>query len=121
MKKKNHITYKAMSKELKEMTVRDVLMLDEFKRQMLQVMDGEMAAQEKAAYNASKQGARISRTPQDRLRERKVWEPDLMVEYFGSVLNKSLIGFSAAEREYIYLVGMEAFRRTMKKLQEQEK
>jgi hypothetical protein len=36
------------------------------------------------------------------------------------VLNKSLIGLSANEREYIYLVGMEAFRRTMKKLQEQE-
>ena len=107
-------------KELKELKVRDVLLMDEFMEHLSQVMDMELAAQEKAGYNASKQGARINRTPLDRLRERKVWEPEQMVEYFGSVLNKSLIGFSAAEREYIYLVGMAAFKRTMQKLQEQE-
>ena len=98
------------------MTVRDVLMLDEFRAQMLQVMDGEYDHQRRAAAEARKNGCRINRTPLDSLRERDVWHADEMIEYFGSVLNKSLIGFSAAEREYISLVGMAAFKRTMQKL-----
>ena len=107
-------------KELKDLKVRDVLMMDEFRGQLLQVMDAEVDSQRRAASNARAQGARLNRTPLDRLRERDLWHEDQMVDYFGSVLNKSLIGLSASEREYIYLVGMEAFRRTMKKLQEQE-
>ena len=103
--------------ELKDMTVRDVLQLDLFKEQMQRVMDQEVGSQEKAAVNAHRQGARINRTPLDRLRERKAWDAEQMVEFFGSVLNKSLIGFSAVEREYIRLVGMEAFNRTIKTLQ----
>lgn len=110
-----------MSKELKEMTVRDVLLMDEFKLQMSQVMEGEVDRQHKAEHEARAKGCRINRTPLDRLCDREAWEPETMIEYFGSIMNKSLIGFSAAEREYIYLVGMEAFKRTMQKLQEQEK
>lgn len=107
-------------KELKDLKVRDVLMMDEFRNQLSQVMDAEVDSQCRAASNAMAQGARLNRTPLDRLLERDVWHEDQMVDYFGSVLNKSLIGLSASERGYIYLVGMEAFRRTMKKLQEQE-
>lgn len=110
-----------MSKKLKELTVRDVLLMDEFRVQMSQVMDGEVFNQRKALEAAKAQGCTINRTPLDRLRDRGVWEPETMIEYFGSVLNKSLIGFSATERQYIYLVGMAAFKRTMQKLQDQEK
>ena len=104
--------------DLKEMKVRDVLQLEEFKRQLEDVMSGEVANQNKAAYDASKAGARLSRTPLDRLREKGAWETDKMIDYFANVLNKSLIGFGAGERLYIHLVGMEAFKRTMAKLKE---
>lgn len=107
--------------ELKDMKVKDVLQMDEFLAEMQQVMDIEAGSQEKAAVNAHRQGARISRTPLDRLRERKVWDAGQMADLFGAVLGKSLIGFSASDRQYIYLVGMEAFKRTMQKLQEKEK
>ena len=102
------------------MKVRDVLQLEEFRRQMEDVMAGEVSNQNKAAYDASKAGARLSRTPLDRLREKGAWDVASMIDYFANVLNKSLIGFGAGERQYIYLVGMEAFKRTMKKLQENE-
>lgn len=104
--------------ELKEMKVKDVLQLDEFRHEMQQVMDAEVCGQEKAAYQASRQGARLSRTPLDRLRDRKAWDVDSMIDYFANVLNKTLIGFSSSERNYIYLVGMAAFKRTMTKLKE---
>ena len=106
--------------DLKEMKVRDVLQLEEFKRQLEDVMSGEVENQNKAAYDASKAGARLSRTPLDRLREKGAWDVESMTDYFANVLNKSLIGFGAGERQYIYLVGMEAFKRTMKKLKEKE-
>ena len=106
--------------DLKEMKVRDVLQLEEFRRQLEDVMSGEVANQNKAAYDASKAGARLSRTPLDRLREKGAWETDKMIDYFANVLNKSLIGFGAGERLYIHLVGMEAFKRTMAKLKEKE-
>ena len=102
------------------MKVRDVLQLEEFKRQLEDVMSGEVENQNKAAYDASKAGARLSRTPLDRLREKGAWDVESMTDYFANVLNKSLIGFGAGERQYIYLVGMEAFKRTMKKLKEKE-
>ena len=107
--------------ELKDMKVRDVLELDEFKSQLRQVMDGEEFNQERAASEARHNGARLARTPLDRLKDRGAWDVDSMIDYFANVLNKSLIGFSAGEREYIYLVGMAAFNRTMKKLQDKEK
>ena len=106
--------------DLKEMKVRDVLQLEEFKRQLEDVMSGEVENQNKAAYDASKAGARLSRTPLDRLREKGAWDVESMTDYFANVLNKSLIGFGAGERQYIYLVGMEAFKRTITKLKEKE-
>lgn len=107
--------------ELKDLKVRDVLMMDEFKRQIAEVMDAEFDNQRRAMYDAKAQGARLARTPLDRLRERDAWHMEMMVDYFGNVLNKTLIGFSSQERDYIYLIGMAAFKRTMRKLQEQEK
>ena len=109
-----------MEKELKEMTVRDVLLQPEYLEQLQEVMDGEVWNQQKAGAEARKQELRIGRTPLDRLREAEVWEAENIRDYFGAVLNKSLVGFGAAEREYINLVGMAAFRRTVVKLKEKE-
>lgn len=110
-----------MEKELKDMTVREVLLLDEFVNQLQQVMDGEVFNQERAAQEAKKQGCRLGRTPLDRLREKQVWQVEQVRDFFGATLNKSLVGFGAEERNYIYLVGMAAFKRTVTKLQKQEK
>ena len=110
-----------MSKELNEMTVRDVLELKEYQRQMGQVMVGEVFNQNRAAQEAKKQGARLARTPLDNLRDKGVWTADKMVDLYGSVLNKTLLGFGATERAYIQLVGFEAFRRTLDKLKAEQK
>lgn len=107
--------------KLKEMTVCDVLQLAEYKSQMEQVMAGEEFNQSRAAQKAANQGARLARTPLDNLREKNVWNADTMIDLYGSALNKTLIGFSANERAYIMLVGFEAFSRTVKKLEAEQK
>lgn len=104
--------------ELSKLKVGDVLALPEFRHYLQEVMNGEEFSQNQAAFEASKKGARLGRTPLDNLRDKQAWNVEKLPEYFGSVLNKSLIGFSASERDYIYLVGMAAFNRTMQKLQE---
>ena len=42
-------------KELKDLKVRDVLMMDEFRNQLSQVMDAEVDSQRRAASNAEAQ------------------------------------------------------------------
>ena len=102
------------------MTVREVLMTDEYRDEVERVMEGEVFRQDKAAAEARRQGARISRTPLDSLREKGAWEAEKMVNYYGCILDKSLVGFGATERAYIAIVCFEAFRRVIKRHKEQE-
>ena len=95
-------------------------MTDEYRDEVQRVMDGEVFRQDKAAAEARKQKARLSRTPLDSLREKGAWEAEKMVNYYGNILNKSLVGFGATERAYIEMVCFEAFRRIVQRHQEQE-
>ena len=107
-------------KSIKEMTVREVLMTDEYRDEVQRVMDGEVFRQDKAAAEARKQKARMNRTPLDSLREKGAWEAEKMVNYYGCILDKSLVGFGFTERAYIEMVCFEAFRRVIKRYKEQE-
>lgn len=107
-------------KSLKELTVRDVLTMPLFEKKMQEVIDGEVFSHRKAQTEAMTKGLLLQRVPLDRLRERDLLHGDKMVDLYGAVLDKSLIGFSASEREYIYQIGKEAFMRTMYKLKEME-
>ena len=107
-------------KSIKDMTVRDVLMTDLYRDYVRNVMEGEVAQQEKSAAAARAQHTRIGRTPLDNLRAKDVWDADKMVNCYGSILDKTLIGFSATERAYIEMVCIEAFRRCVRKMQELE-
>ena len=107
-------------KSIKDMTVRDVLMTDEYRDEVQHVMEAEAFRQKKAAAEARRQGARINRTPLDSQREKGAWEAEKMVNYYGCILDKSLVGFGATERAYIEMVCFEAFRRVIHRYKEQE-
>lgn len=110
-----------MKKELKELTVREVIAMPRYRDYVDEVIKGEVFNHRQAEVQAITQGRRLQRTAYDSLHERGVLEVDKIVELFVAVMDKSLIGFSAAEREYIYLIGYQAFYRLMVRLQEEEK
>lgn len=109
------------SKELKEMTVRDVITMPRFIKYVKEVIDGEVFKLRFAKIEAITKGLRLQRTPLDCLMDAGMMEAEKMADLYGAVLDKSLIGFSSAERGYIYLIGTEAFNRLMVRLQEEEK
>lgn len=109
------------NKELKDMTVREVIMMPRFVKYMKEVIDGEVFNQRQAQTEAITKGMMLKRTPLDSLRDRGMLDAERMVDLYGAILDKSMIGFSAAERGYIYLIGMTAFKRLMVRLQEEEK
>lgn len=99
------------------MKVADVLMTEEF----AQEMDREMAWRQDLQTRAIAKFRMIRRTPLDRLRERGVYKPELMVQMYGLVLQKRLGDFSRAEREYIVSIGKAAYIRTIEGMKEKEK
>ena len=102
--------------ELKEMKVADVLQSEEF----AQEMESEMEWRQDLQTRAIGKFGMIRRTPLDRLRERGVYKPELMVQMYGLVLQKRLWDFSRAEREYIVSIGKAAYIRTIERMKGKE-
>lgn len=103
------------------MTVGDIIRLPEFMEKLKYVIDGEVSNQRKAMTEAVTRGMRLQRTPLDSLRERCVLEAEKIAELWEAIICKRLIGFSAGERNYIDLLGLTAYKRTVIKLREDEK
>ena len=110
-----------MEKKLNEMTVRDVITMPMFAKYVGDVIEGELSYHRNAKLEALSRGMILHRSAIDSLQERGVLDAEKMVDLFGSVLDKSLIGFSQSEREYIEFIGILAFKRYMLKLYEEEK
>lgn len=103
-------------KELKKLNVGDVLAMKEYREEMKKVMLSEEQLVRKATNMALYNRAHLCRTSVDRMKEKGVWDVENMTASFSLVMQKKLIGFSKAERDYIYLIGCTAFRQTMKRL-----
>lgn len=100
--------------ELEKLKVKDVLRMSDFLEEMKRQVEIEEDSHTKALLHG-----KLKRTPLDSLREKKVFNTERMTDLFEGVLNKSLLGFSAAERDYIYMLGMLAFKRVMVKLKKE--
>ena len=105
-----------MKKKLEEMTVRELLMTDEFVRTLGEVIENERQSFREVRYRAYKEGRRLQRNPIDRLEERGVFNTEDMQSLYAMVVAKCLTGYSASERNYIELVGRQAYRVTIQKL-----
>lgn len=99
--------------EIKKLTVRDVVTMPEFQEEM-----ERQVAIEEDCHTANIAGMRLNRTPLDSLRERGVFKAETLVQLYKAILNNSLLGFSANEREYIYRMGLVCFGRVLARLRE---
>lgn len=101
--------------EIKKLKVRDVIAMPEFKEEM----ERQVAIEEKT-HTAAIANMRLKRTPLDSLRERGVFNAETLVQLYPAILDKSLLGYSAMEREYISHMGLVCFGRVLARLREKE-
>lgn len=100
-------------KELKCMTISDVLKTPEFYNNLKVVISELGNIRRNAGISAN---APLKRHPIDRLQEKGVFEPGQMTVLYASAMDKKLQGYSSSERTFILKVGGEAFNKTMKHL-----
>ena len=105
-------------KELKDMTISDVLKTPEFYNNLKVVISDLENTRRKAGMMAD---APLKLHPIDRLQERGVFELGQMTVLYANAMDKKLQGYSSIERKFILEVGGEAFNITMKQFLEQEK
>lgn len=105
-------------KELKDMTISDVLKTPEFYNNLKVVISDLENTHRKAGIMAD---APLKRHPIDRLQERGVFEPGQMTVLYANAMDKKLQGYSSSERTFILKVGGEAFNKTMKQFVDREK
>lgn len=105
-------------KELKDMTISDVLKTPEFYNNLKVVISDLGKIRRNAGISAN---APLKRHPIDRLQEKGVFEPGQMTVLYASAMDKKLQGYSSSERTFILNVGGEAFNKAMKILLENEK
>lgn len=105
-------------KELKDMTISDVLKTPEFYNNLKVVISDLGNIRRNAGIRAN---APLKRHPIDRLQEKGVFEPGQMTVLYASAMDKKLQGYSSSERTFILNVGGEAFNKAMKILLENEK
>lgn len=105
-------------KELKGMTISDVLKTPEFYNNLKVVISDLGNIRRNAGISAN---APLKRHPIDRLQEKGVFEPGQMTVLYASAMDKKLQGYSSSERTFILNVGGEAFNKAMKILLENEK
>lgn len=108
-------------KEFKELKVKDVLAMPLFLDEMQKQIDREQASFNELCDKAVQQKMRVKRFPMMSLIEKGVMTAEKMTELYSRVLDKTLVGFSSAERQYIYGVGFVAFGQTLTKLKEESK
>lgn len=110
-----------MEKGLKEMTLGELLDSKEFQEELQRQIDNEVEHHDKMMSEAFNRGLRLQRNPQERLRERGVFNVEDMTAAYKMIIAKSLQGYSAAEREYIKQVCWMAYWRVLEKMKKKEK
>lgn len=104
--------------ELQGLKVKDIIVMPEFQTEMEKQIKIENDSYDDACREAALQKRRLRRTPVDSLREKDVYHAEMMCTLFEAVLNKSLVGFSANERQYIYGIGMLCMGKVLATLKE---
>ena len=110
-----------MEKGLKEMTLGELLDSKEFQEELQKQIDNEVEHHDKMMREAFNRGLRLQRNPQERLRERGVFNVEDMTAAYKMIIAKSLQGYPAAEREYIKQVCWMAYWRVLEKMKKKEK
>lgn len=105
---------------LKNMTVRELLDGELFRKELQVQIDNEVASHDKMAREAFQLGMRLQRSPHQRLRDKGVFNVDDMVALYKMIICKQLEDYSSAERTYIKQVVMMAYWRVVEILQKKQ-
>lgn len=105
---------------LKNMTVRELLDGELFRKELQVQIDNEVASHDKMAREAFQLGMRLQRSPHQRLRDKGVFNVDDMVVLYKMIVCKQLEDYSSAERTYIKQVVMMAYWRVVETLQKKQ-
>lgn len=105
---------------LKNMTVRELLDGELFRKELQVQIDNEVASHDKMAREAFQLGMRLQRSPHQRLRDKGVFNVDDMVALYKMIVCKQLEDYSSAERTYIKQVVMMAYWRVVETLQKKQ-
>ena len=105
--------------DVKHMTIEQLLDSEQFERELIQQIEMEAGHHDKMAQEAFKAGLRLQRAPITRLREQGVFDAENIRDIYKRIICKTLVGFSAAEREYIKNLCMVAYWRTIEKAKKQ--
>lgn len=102
-----------MAKKLEEMTVREVLMTDEFVKTLGEVIEHEKKIHKESKEKCLIEGKPILRDVVDILEEKRVFNVD---DTKILLLAPQIDGYSKIEKEYLFLVGRTAYVATCYKL-----
>lgn len=105
---------------LKNMTVRELLDGELFRKELQVQIDNEVASHDKMAREAFYLGMRLQRSPHQRLRDKGVFNVEDLVELYKMIICKQLEDYSSAERTYIKQVVMMAYWRVVETLQKKQ-
>ena len=99
---------------VEKMTIAEVVNTPEFRNQMHRLVKQMGNSRLKAANSVRNADQKLKAHPIDRLIMKDEFTPDKMCELFMLVIDKQCFNHSAAERNLIERIGMEAFTNTMK-------
>lgn len=106
--------------KLNDMTVKELIESADYRKELQWQIDMEQKHYDEMCLQAVEAHMRLKRAPIARLMERGVFDVVQMIELFKAIICKTLIGYSAAEREYIRLLCMMAYWRVVEQNKEKE-
>ena len=101
--------------DIRTMTIEQLLDSEQYERELIQQIEIETKHHDKMAREAFASGLRLQRAPIQTLREKGVFDAENVRDIYKRIVCKTLVGFSAAEREYIKNVCLMAYWRTIEK------
>ena len=107
--------------ELKGMTIEQLLDSVTFERELIRQIELETEHHDQMARQAFQSGLRLQRAPIATLREKGIFDAENIRDIYKRIICKTLVGFSAAEREYIKNLCMMAYWRVVEAYKKQNK
>lgn len=107
-------------KDYKTMTLGEIIQMPEFEKEMERQVKMELDSYKELCQEAVQKKMRVKRFPLMTLLDKDVFHADKMVELYAMSVDKKLVGFSSAERQYIEGIGLVVLGRVLEKLKKEE-
>lgn len=103
-----------------EMTIGDVIMLPEFRKEIENVVKELRESRAFAKAQAFKRGEMLKAHPVETLMTQGEWNADFLIQEYNEVLNKTSTQ-PRTIRDFVNVIGNETFKKVMQKLIDDEK